>query len=682
MIKWEIREQDEQIVESLKACGIDDILARLLANRGCQCPKDAEEFISPSEISLFPPDSLPDMASAAEKIRRAIELGKKIVVYGDYDVDGVTSSAVLLSFLKSIGANVGYYIPDRKDEGYGLSEASIDKIYGSGVEFIITVDNGTTAVSEIEYIKSLGMDIVVTDHHECSDSLPRCPVVNPKRTDSEYPFKELAGVGVVFKLVSYLSREDEETLFSRYGALVAVGTIADVMPLVSENRRIVFEGLKSIRRNCPVGLSSLFEAAGSKVSEVDSGTVSFRLAPRLNAAGRMGNASDALKLLLCEDKAEAEAIAKKLCLANDERQKAEREIFASVEKRLKNAPKHNIIIEGDEKWHGGVIGIVASRLTEKYGRPVILFSFDGDNAKGSARSVLGVNIHEIIASAEPFLLKFGGHEMAAGLTVKRSEFDEFRNFMYDYADNNIERSLLVRSVITECLLPHNRLNLNFYDDLTALEPFGSANPTPVFTVKGLEIMRISGLSQGKHCKFSFRKEDGSLFDAMFFSHSPLVLSCKEGDVVDIACVLGKNTFRGKTGLSVIVKAMRLDSSSEEKISFSVRDYDDLISGEATLSGLKITKDDVAVVYRFLRSAGKERFVISPFGVSRRIFVGGESIGYVKLRLCLNILKELFLIDCFDVFENGVSEETAVLAEVFSFKGKTSLEKSETFRKYS
>lgn len=686
MAKWEIKSQDEDVIKILENAGFDNIIARVLANRGCKTYEDAVSFICAEEISLFDPGLLPDIEIATAEIKAAVSSGKKITVYGDYDVDGVTSVTSLLLFFFSKGISADYYIPDRKDEGYGLSVFSIDKIKENGTEFIITVDTGTTAIKEVEYAKSLGIDIVVTDHHECSGSLPNCPVVNPKRPDSLYPFKELAGVGVVFKLISYIENKSEEELFDKYGIFAAIGTIADIMPLLSENRRIVYGGISSFNNNRRYsGISALLSEAGCN-DTVDAQNIAYKLAPRLNACGRMGSASDAVKLLLSSDKNIAKELARILCKANEERRQTEQKIFSSVEHRISSRENHNIIVEGDESWHNGVIGIVSSRLSEKYRKPAILFSFDKDTAKGSARSVDGVNIYNIISASSDYLLKFGGHEMAAGLTVAIENFEDFRNFIYNYADENISESQLIYSVKTECVLPHNRINLDFYELLTKLEPFGASNPKPIFTVKNLVITAIVGVSQNKHSRITLKKDDGSFFSAMYFSMSPLLLACRVGDIVDIACCLGKNTFRGNTEISVMIKAVKFSDETEknicsEKSVYENECWDYLPSFHNSFH--KLTKNDVAAVYKLIRAiAERGSVVFSPIGFLRSLSEKVRGMNYIKFRLCIDVLRELSLIDFSEIYANGVSEDTAFFIKVINVTEKTSLEKSRTFVRYS
>lgn len=664
MIGWEILSQDENLISGFTAAGIDETVSRILINRGCKSVCEAKAFLSSDVSDLCDPALLPDIKKAAEKIENALSEKKKITVYGDYDVDGVTSTSLLYRYLKSRGGNVAYYIPDRK-EGYGLSFQSLDRIKADGTGLIVTVDTGTTSVEEVKYAKDAGLDIVVTDHHECSETLPDCPVVNPKRKDSGYPFPSLAGVGVVFKVVSFLSKENAATLFSEYGYLAAVGTVADIMPLLGENRIIVKHGLASFSEEENIGLSALINAAECSFS--DSSSVAFRIAPRLNAVGRMASAKTAVELLLCEDERKAAELAGILCEKNEERQSTEKRIFSSVEQRLGNEEKHNIIVEGDESWHNGVIGIVASRLVEKYRRPTILFTFEGENCKGSARSLSGVGIYNIISACSENLERFGGHEMAAGLSLKKENFEKFREEIYGYADKNIDPRLFMRRVKTDCVLPHGKLSVETCKSLEALEPFGAGNPSPVFTVENLKITAITGVSADKHSRITFQKEDGGTCDAMFFSMPPLCLSAKRGDTVKIACSLSVNVFRGKQSLSVVIRAMSL---CEE-------------FGTETRENEKITRKDVASVFSFVRSVCPDgKTEISPLGLFRTLRMKNPEMTYSKMILSLEITEELGLLSFAEKSAAGVSEDFLLSVKLNSNTEKTSLEKSEIYREHS
>lgn len=666
MINWEILSQNENLISEMTATGIDETVSRILVNRGCRSATEAAEFLAAPTRNLFSSALLPDIDAAAEKINDAVLLRRKITVYGDYDVDGVTSVSLLFRYLRSLGADVSFYIPDRREEGYGLSFAALDAIKADGTSLVVTVDTGTTAVEEVEYAKEIGLDVVVTDHHECSETLPDCPVVNPKRADSDYPFSFLAGVGVVFKLIAFLSGASDEELFENYGLAAAIGTVADIMPLVSENRTIVSRGLAAYSAKKDMGVAALLSA--SQTARLDASSVAFRIAPRLNAVGRMSSANTAVELLLCENAERAEKLASFLCEKNEERQSTEKRIFNAVEKRLDGEEKHNIIVEGGEDWHNGVIGIVASRLAEKYRRPTILFTFDGENAKGSARSIPGFGIYNAVFACKDRLRKFGGHEMAAGLSLKREDFDAFKKEICEYADKNVDETVFCRRVVSDCVISSENISLSTCKKLSALEPFGAGNQTPVFTAERLTVLAVTGVSENKHCRITLACEDGTEFDAMYFSVRPTLLPLRRGDKVDVAFTMSVNEFRGRESLSVILKAMRFCEKPDCDV--------------AAPFG-KITRADVAAVYTFLRkSAENGTLEISPLGLYRALSVRNAEMTYSKMAAALKITEELGLLTVAERETCGVSEDFAFSIKFNESTEKTSLDKSETYLKYS
>ena len=483
MIKWLIKKQDEAAVAEIrKQFGFCDAVARVLYNRGLTDRKSIESFFDIDIANLHDPLLLADMEKATSRIKRAVENGEKITVYGDYDVDGITSVVLMYRCLTSLGANVDYYIPDRTEEGYGLNSSALRSIYDSGTSLIVTVDTGTTAVEEIAEAENYGLDVIVTDHHECKPTLPVCvAVVNPKRPDSVYPYKELAGVGVVFKLVCALIG-DSTKAFSLYGDLVSIGTIADIMPLVDENRVLVSLGLDLLRKRPSCGIKALLEASGGyKHGQITASTIAFQVAPRINAAGRIGDPKRSVELLLCEDPEQAASLAEGLCDENRTRRQMEADIIADVEKMLENRnPSDRIIVVGSENWHHGVIGIVASKIVEKYHLPCILVCFDGDRAKGSARSIKDVSMFELLTQSSRHLEKFGGHEMAAGLTLARKDFDGFVRDITAIANEKITDDMMIPVVESECEIPFSEISLDTVHELQRLEPFGTGNPTPNF----------------------------------------------------------------------------------------------------------------------------------------------------------------------------------------------------------
>ena len=559
MIKWLIKKQDEAAVAEIrKQFGFCDAVARVLYNRGLTDRKSIESFFDIDIANLHDPLLLADMEKATSRIKRAVENGEKITVYGDYDVDGITSVVLMYRCLTSLGANVDYYIPDRTEEGYGLNSSALRSIYDSGTSLIVTVDTGTTAVEEIAEAENYGLDVIVTDHHECKPTLPVCvAVVNPKRPDSVYPYKELAGVGVVFKLVCALIG-DSTKAFSLYGDLVSIGTIADIMPLVDENRVLVSLGLDLLRKRPSCGIKALLEASGGyKHGQITASTIAFQVAPRINAAGRIGDPKRSVELLLCEDPEQAASLAEGLCDENRTRRQMEADIIADVEKMLENRnPSDRIIVVGSENWHHGVIGIVASKIVEKYHLPCILVCFDGDRAKGSARSIKDVSMFELLTQSSRHLEKFGGHEMAAGLTLARKDFDGFVRDITAIANEKITDDMMIPVVESECEIPFSEISLDTVHELQRLEPFGTGNPTPNFAFGNVVISDIIAVGAGMHLKLTF-SYSGQDFSAMLFGTTLQDFDFATGDTVDIVFSMSENFFNNRYSLNMSLKRMRL-----------------------------------------------------------------------------------------------------------------------------
>ncbi|MGM9612372.1 MAG: single-stranded-DNA-specific exonuclease RecJ, partial [Butyricicoccus sp.] len=443
MKKWVTAAPDLEAARSLsEACGFSPLAAVALCARGVDTPEKAQAFLATGAEGLHDPMRLRDMDKAVAAIREAIREKQKIIVFGDYDVDGITSTCVLLRYLRSLGADADYYIPNRLSEGYGLSCAAMDALYEQGVRLIVTVDSGVTAFEETAYAKKLGIRMVITDHHECREELPEAEaIVNPRRSDCDYPFTELAGVGVAFKLICALAGPDNlGQVLDKYADLVALGTVADVMPIVGENRVIVAEGLRRLATTENLGLEMLLRESGQKSRRLTSSVISFILAPRINAAGRMGNTEQAVELFLTDDPVRAQELAAQLCEQNKERQAAENEILQQALAALRkeyNPLEDKMIVLAGEDWHHGVIGIVASRICDRYACPTVLIAVDGDIGKGSGRSMAGFNLFEALSDSADLLDKFGGHELAAGLTIQKSNIDEFKTRMLSYADTYI-----------------------------------------------------------------------------------------------------------------------------------------------------------------------------------------------------------------------------------------------------
>ena len=539
--KWEISDNyikhKAEISEIEKSNGLLYPTAALLYNRGCDTPEKARQFMGHELETLYNPFLLKDMEAACRTIEAHLDAKNRIVVYGDYDVDGVTSVSALYLYLRSKGGDVEYYIPNRTGEGYGINTDALDKLAENGTKLIITVDTGVTAVEEVEYAKEKGMAIVVTDHHECYGELPLAEaVVNPRRPDCEYPFKELAGVGVTFKLICALESRFRDKngiegnylkdICRDYIDLIALGTVADVMPLVDENRLIVSMGLKKMDNDCRFGIQALMEEAsgGDKnpagrrgrsdvKKKMTASSIGYVLAPRINAAGRIRSASEAVELFLAENYEDARAIAANLCKINRERQEEENrtteEALAKIKEEHDFENDYVIILDGDN-WHHGVIGIAASRITECFNLPSILITFDGDVGKGSGRSICGMNLVDALKNCGDLLTKYGGHELAAGLSINREDLPEFKRRMNEYARTCLTEDNLVTSYDVDMELNETDVTLRQAEELDLLEPCGVSNPVPLFAMCSVNVATVSAIGNGKHSRFIFEKNGVSM----------------------------------------------------------------------------------------------------------------------------------------------------------------------------
>lgn len=700
------------------ACGLNKITAKLLYNRGYKTPAEAKRFFDNETGVIHDPFECIDMDKAVLRIEQAINLGEKILIYGDYDVDGVTSVSSLYIYLKSRGASVEYYIPSRDGEGYGLSCAAIEKFAADGIKLIVTVDTGITAYEEAKLSQELGIDMVITDHHECRDELPSAAaIVNPHRKDCPYPFKELAGVGVVFKLLSALEIKETERsggtrddaikkIFNEYADLTAIGTIADVMPLVDENRIIVIYGLALINKTERKGLAALIDTSSGALNAVPAGKytvkskrrhvtstyIGFGLAPRINAAGRISNASKAVELFLTDSDDKAGIIAEELCEINRKRQIEENRIAEKAYEKIEqehDLSRERVIVLDDDGWQQGIIGIVASRVTEKYGLPSILVTFDragehtfpsdNDIGKGSGRSIKGMNLVGGLNYCDDLLIKYGGHELAAGLTIERGKLDEFRRKINEYAETHISQEMLNIHIDADCELEVSDIRLDVAEEISRLEPFGTANPTPAFIARQMKIERIYPLSSGKHIKLIL-SSDGNTVVGMFFGMQPTRFAFCEGDVVDVLFNLDINDFQNVKTVQMIIKDIReCKEYAEEKQKELFRytyikeggefdDYDEIVP----------TRDDFASVFNVIRRefrAGRdtlnEKTLLS---MLRGDSNGCGRIGYVKMKFILNVFRELNV--C------GVEElqDGYYHFEIFYNASKTNLEKSYILKK--
>ena len=542
--KWEFYEENsEEIIYIAKKHNISELLTKILVNRGITDDKEIDTFLNPSRNDFYDPYLMPDMDKAVERIIKAINSQEKVMIYGDYDVDGITSITVLKKFLEERGLKTGHYIPNRLEEGYGLNENAIRSIAEQKYTLMITVDCGISGIEEVELANQLGIETIITDHHEQSESLPNAyAIINAKRKDSQYPFRGLAGCGAVFKLIQAISLKLglEEKEFLKYLDIVCVGTISDIVPLVDENRVIAKLGLKLVAQTRNIGLRELILQSGYK--KIDSNAISFGVAPRINACGRMGYQEEALDLFLTNNIEEARKITTRLNSYNLERQTKEKDIFEQAIKELEkeDIEKLNTIVLSGDNWHHGVIGIVASKLTEKFYKPTILICFEDNIGKGSGRSLPGFDLHEALVETSAYLEKYGGHEMAVGLSLKKEKYNDFKLAFEEMAKSkNIQQIIPVIKI--DSIITAKDVNKKTIQDLEMLEPFGEKNKNPIFVYKNLKIDSIRALSEGKHLKLTL-KDDNLLINAIGFNLGYLSEEYLIGDKIDIAGNLEINKY--------------------------------------------------------------------------------------------------------------------------------------------
>ena len=554
--KWECYNIDDNKVEELvEQKHISNLLASILVNRGITEEKELEVFLNPTRKDFYDPFLLPDMEIAVDRIIKAVNNKEKIMIYGDYDADGITSVSVLKKYLNQIGLETGEYIPNRLNEGYGLNKEAILKIYNMGYKLMVTVDCGISGLEEVEYANSLGIETIITDHHEPLDELPKAiAVIDAKIKTNKYPFNQLAGVGVVFKLIQAISIKLglDEKEYLKYLDLVCIGTISDIVPLVDENRVIAKLGLKLVEVTRNIGLRTLLDSIGYK--KINSMSVSFGIAPRINACGRMGHADEALKLFLTNDKTEAIRLTQKLNDYNKERQDIEKNIFEEALNKIneENIEEKSAIVLGGDNWHHGVIGIVASKITDMYFKPSILICFEDNKGKGSGRSIPGFDLHKALCETSQYLEKYGGHAMAVGLSLSKEKFEDFKKVFQEYADSkNINEIIPIINI--DKLITEKELNLEAVRDLEKLEPFGEANKCPLIAYKNLKIDSIRVLTEGKHMKLTLKTEKNNIITAMGFNMGYRAEEYLIGDKVDIVGTLEINAFNGNENIQFNLK---------------------------------------------------------------------------------------------------------------------------------
>ena len=685
-------EKDRIVKEIAEELKIPKLLAILLYNRGYCSAKEAKRFICFETSDLH-------------------EKNEKIYIYGDYDVDGVTSVSMLYLYLASMGAQVGIKIPKRDSEGYGVSCEALARMAEEGTTLVITVDTGITATEEVEYARELGIDVVITDHHECRNDLPRAvAVVNPHRPGGKYPFCELAGVGVVFKLLCayemYLCDKRGEPRIDgvrricyEYADLAAIGTIADVMPLVDENRLIVNLGLKQIENTDRKGLAALIDAASAgrpsgenqtaKKKKITSNFIGYALAPRINAAGRISDAMIAVRLLLSLDDEKAKALAEELCEINYTRQLEENRIaeqaYAMIEENGL-AQTDKVIVLANNEWQQGIVGIVSSRITEKYGLPSILISFstsyDGvelgtDVGKGSGRSIKGMNLVEALGHCEDQLIKFGGHELAAGLTIHRSQVDAFREKINEYAATKLSDDDFKVSITADCEIEMKDVTMELAQSLSLLEPYGVGNASPSFIMTDVTVARIMQIGAGKHTKLLLQKDGISLY-ALYFGVSPSVLGFETGDTIDVLFNIDINDFRNVKSVQLIIEDARVSNTFTLYIDEQRKKYEEIRLGARFDESEEFipSREDFVKVYTVLRREFRNGSTIyDEISLFKVLNSADESrINYVKLRYILRILNEMKICNVESLDEN-----------IFKFdvpfnSSKTNIEKSSILKK--
>ncbi len=703
---------DNQVVHEIsRELGIKVPTAQLLVNRGCVSPSDARSFLLKETEQLHDPFEMEDMDNAVYRILEAVEENEKIVIYGDYDVDGVTSVSILYLYLKKLGADVSYYIPCRSGEGYGMSEGAVRKFAEDGCQLIVTVDTGITAIPEAKIVQELGLELIVTDHHECHTELPEAvAVVNPRRPDCRYPFKELAGVGVVFKLLCALDSvrhpDDPMTkcvkrISKEYCDLVAIGTVADVMPVRDENRLIVSYGLQLIDVTNRPGLLELIEATRTESKynskkKITASFIGYTIAPRINAAGRIRDASLAVELFLAKDRETAAPIAKKLCDINHERQAEENKIIEAAYAQI--AATHDfehdpVIVLEDETWHHGIIGIVASRITEKYGCPSILISFEGngegegnnDLGKGSGRSVKGLNLVETLSRCSDLLVKYGGHELAAGFTIKREELPEFRRRINECARECLTDTDVQPSLEADCELSPHDITMEQVNELYYLEPYGVSNPPPVFVLNKVLLYDTALVGGGKHTRLTL-KINSNYISAMCFRQTLTDLDIYSGDIVDVMFTLDINEFQNQRSIQLVVKDIRLTRTQFDAENADIELFDKLLSGVSlnelnlgrhTAADIVPVRGEFGAVYNTLRHELRvEHEVFSIRALLHLLKTGGTRMNYIKLKFILMTFRELNILGV-----EQVNEEHEIYAfRYVHMKNKTNLDKSDIYKK--
>ena len=647
---WNVSEYTSNDVLALLKAGYTPLTARVLCARGMTTKELAAEYLA-SDTPLLSPFLMRDMKQAADRVRLAIARREHIAVFGDYDVDGITATCLLTDFLRSQGAIVTSYIPARLEEGYGLNETAIRQLYRRSVNLIVTVDCGITANDEALLCKRLGMDLVITDHHECKDELPlAAAVVDPHRKDATYPHKNLSGVGIAFKLACAICGRPDEML-ERYADLVALGLVADVMPLKGETRTMVVRGLQALSDSKRPGIRALMKECGCLGQPVTSGTIGYVLAPRINAAGRMGQVELATDLFFSQDETEAEALASALCRLNRERQRVEADIYKEAAAMLPQGEAPGAIVLAGESWHQGVVGIVASRLSEEYGCPAFLICMDGDKGKASSRSYGGFNLFSALTELSGLLESYGGHELAAGFTISRDKVDCFRQEVSRLARSYAEQDGAQTALRVDCAVSPELLSIENIRGLSELEPCGSGCPNPVLFLDNLLLEQLSEVGGGKHLRLSLRygKRPGEVLSGIFFSTTAKLAAVCVGDRVEVAFVPQINEYRGVRSVQlnlVDVRPCREERRAAAEAQTLYRKFtEDAALSAAEADALLPNRSEFVAVWRYLSANATDGCLQEEFSclcrkVTRAV---GMPITMERTRICLDVFHEQGLI---------------------------------------
>ena len=670
--KWEVaplnRERAAQIAERYS---LPFFLSMLLEIRGFEDEEEIRDLLSGGRLSN--PLLMKDMDKAVERIRRAIDQFEKIAVYGDYDADGVTATSILFTYLEAVGADVIYYIPQREGEGYGMNLHAVEILHEEGVSLIITVDNGIASVAEVARAKELGMDVVVTDHHRPQREIPEAyAVVDAYQADDHGPYKDLSGAGVALKLVMALEDGDAGSVLEEYADLAALGTVADVVPVLGENRTIVKAGLNILSRGGRAGVDALLEQSGMEGKAATATSLAFTVIPRINATGRMGAPERAVRLLTCDSQEEAQPLSAEICEDNERRREVEAEIAKEAMERIESEGSllySRVIVVDGKGWHHGVIGIVASRITERFGKPCVVISVDGNMAKGSGRSVEGFSLFQAVCACGDLMERYGGHPMAAGITLKAENVPLFRERINQYAAQ-VCPEMPAQVLSIDCKLNPAALSPEMPQSLEPLEPYGSGNPQPLFGLYNMELRQVVPVGGGNHLRLICAKK-GVAVTCMKFGTTPEDFPFSPGDVLDLAVTLEAKEFRGEQKLTVSVRDIKLSGLDMDQCIHTYRLYEKLQREEplSPQEGAELlpSRQDLAVLYRKLVSLKGQGF--SAQSLARDL--PGFHLG--KVLLGLDMLEESRLVSL-------LGGEERKSAEILPTQGKVDIFAAPAFQK--